>query len=309
LDSSVLASRLPLSSSCVGVALGPFGPERQRNRNAPHTGGHGARGTMTAMRSQELAAMLSNDERHWWYRGRRRVLRAELDRLPLPTGAWLLDAGCGSGRTLDELARYGTACGVDISETAVASARGRGHDVRLGAVETMPFPDGTFDVVTCLDVIEHTADDRATLRELLRVTRPGGLLIVTVPAYQALWSWHDEANLHYRRYGRRSLRAAADAAGWQVVSDTHFNALLLAPAAVVRIVERHRPRPSSSDLARTPPVLNSLLEIPLILESRLLAHGGRLPVGLSLLAILRRPVPAATAQTTRPRRMVPALAA
>jgi SAM-dependent methyltransferase len=262
---------------------------------------------MFAMRSQELAAMLNSDERHWWYRGRRRVLRAELDRLPLGPDAWLLDAGCGSGRTLDELARYGTACGVDMSEEAVAMARGRGHDVRVGAVEALPFADATFDVVTCLDVIEHTPDDRATLRELLRVTRPGGVLIVTVPAYPSLWSWHDEANLHYRRYERRSLRAAALAAGWQVVSDTHFNALLLAPAAVVRIVERHRPRPSHSDLARTPRALDGLLEIPLMLEARLLAGGRRLPLGLSLLAILRRPVVAA--DRTRPVPVAPAVAA
>ena len=124
--------------------------------------------------------MLESDERHWWYRGRRRVLRAALDRLPLGTGAWLLDAGCGSGRTLDELARYGTACGVDVSEAAVQAARLRGHDVRLGAVEALPFADGTFDLVTCLDVIEHTPDDGATLRELLRVTRPGGLLIAAL---------------------------------------------------------------------------------------------------------------------------------
>src|SRR4051812_43170426 len=102
------------------------------------------------MRQDELAAMLSSDEEHWWYRGRRRVLRAELDRLPLEPGARLLDAGCGSGRTLDELARYGRVSGVDLSPDAVEAARRRGHDdVRVARVEELPFADATFDVVTC----------------------------------------------------------------------------------------------------------------------------------------------------------------
>ena len=241
------------------------------------------------MTHNEMQAMLFSDEEHWWYRGRRRVLRAELDRLPLAPDPRLLDVGCGSGRTLDELATYGRISGVDLSETAVAAARRRGHDdVHLAAAEEIPFPDSTFDVVTCLDVIEHTRDDQVTHAELLRVTRPGGLLLATVPAYQALWSAHDEANLHYRRYDRSSLRTAARAAGWDFVRDTYFNGLLLAPAAAVRYESRRRSQ-SHSDLEITPPILNGLLELPLRFESRFLAAGSRLPAGLSLLALLRRP--------------------
>ncbi|MCZ4491646.1 MAG: hypothetical protein JWP53_577 [Conexibacter sp.] len=241
------------------------------------------------MTQDELQTMLSSDERHWWYRGRRRVLRAQLDRLPLAPGARLLDAGCGSGRTLDELVRYGRVSGIDLSPQAVAAAQRRGHqDVRVGRVEQLPFADGTFDVVTCLDVIEHTPDDRASLAELRRVVRPGGLLLATVPAYQGLWSWHDEVNLHFRRYDSASLRAAAREAGWEVVGDTHFNSLLLAPAAAVRLAQRRRRRHAHSDLDLTPPRLNGLLELPLRLEARLVAAGTRLPAGLSLLAVLRR---------------------
>jgi SAM-dependent methyltransferase len=241
------------------------------------------------MTHNEMQAMLSSDEEHWWYRGRRRVLRAELDRLPLAPDPRFLDAGCGSGRTLDELATYGRVSGIDLSEAAVAAARRRGHDdVHVAAVEELPFPDATFDVVTCLDVIEHTRDDQVTLAELLRVTRPGGLLLATVPAYQALWSAHDIANLHYRRYDRSSLRTAARGAGWDVVSDTYFNGLLLAPAAAVRLASRRR-TPTHSDLEVTPPILNGVLELPMRLESRILAAGSRLPAGLSLLGVLRRP--------------------
>jgi hypothetical protein len=112
--------------------------------------------------------------------------------------------------------------------------------------------------------------------------------------YQGLWSWHDEANLHFRRYDSASLRGAARSAGLEVVGDTHFNGLLLAPAAAVRLAQRRRRRHAHSDLALAPPVLNGVLEWPLRLESRLVAGRTRLPAGLSLLAILRRPaVPAA----------------
>jgi SAM-dependent methyltransferase len=244
------------------------------------------------MDPRELRAMIAHDERHWWYRGRRRIVRAELDRLALGASPRILDAGCGSGRTLDELRDYGTVAGLDFSEQAVAAARRRGHaDVQAGRVEALPWPDETFDLVTCLDVIEHTPDDRATLRELRRVTRPGGHLLVTVPAYQALWSAHDVVNRHERRYGRRALRAAAVEAGWTIERMTSFNALLLPPAAVVRLAQRLRPvdpAAHTSDLALSPPWLNAVLELPLRAEAAWLRRGRTLPVGLSLLAMLRR---------------------
>jgi SAM-dependent methyltransferase len=253
--------------------------------------------------------MLSSDEHHWWYRGRRRVIHAVLRGCDLPPGARILDAGCGSGRTLDELARYGRASGVDISEDAVATAKSRGHrDVRLGAIEELPFRDGRFDLVTCLDVVEHTPDDRRTLRELRRVTRPGGLLLVTVPAYQSLWSSHDEVNLHHRRYRASSLRAAAADAGWSPVRDTYFNTLLLPPAAVVRLAERRRARSRSrSDLAWTPRWLDGVLEWPLRAEARALSAGRRLPAGLSLLGLFRnQPAPTIGAILPRVRTSQPA---
>ncbi|WP_053227125.1 class I SAM-dependent methyltransferase [Solirubrobacter soli] len=241
------------------------------------------------MTHNELLAMLRSDDDHWWYRGRRRVVRAELEQLPIPCHARLLDAGCGSGRTLDVLADFGHASGIDLSEDAVDVARSRGHtDVHVAPVEAIPYADGTFDLVTCLDVIEHTRDDDVALRELRRVSRPGGLLLVTVPAYQALWSHHDEANMHYRRYERRSLRCAAEASGWTIVRETSFNGLLLAPAAAVRLATR-RYGFARSDLALTPASLNRVLELPLRLESCVLGAGARIPVGLSLLAVLRRP--------------------
>ena len=240
-----------------------------------------------------MQAMLDADEHHWWYRGRRKVIRAELDRLGLALDARILDAGCGSGRTLQELVAYGVVSGIELSEQAAEVARARGlGDVRVGRLEQLPWPDASFDLITCLDVIEHTPDDRATLAELGRVCRPGGRLLVTVPAYPSLWSAHDEANHHYRRYSRPSLRAVATAGGWEIVRVTSFNSVLLAPAAAVRIAARRRGGADGSntnDLELGPQWLNAALEWPLSMEAGWLRRGRTLPFGLSLLAVLRRP--------------------
>jgi SAM-dependent methyltransferase len=246
-----------------------------------------------------MKTMLAVDEHHWWYRGRRAIISGELERLALIPGAPVLDAGCGSGRTLIQLAGYGAVSGIELSEAAAAVARERGpFDVRIGRLEQLPWPDGTFGLITCLDVVEHTPDDVLTLRELRRVSRPGAWLLVTVPAYQRLWSRHDVVNHHYRRYSRRTLAAAASAAGWQIERMTSFNSLLLAPAAAVRLAQRRRPADAEhqADLQLGPAWLNSVLERPLQAEARWLARGRTLPAGLSLLATMRNPVSAAAPQ-------------
>jgi hypothetical protein len=133
-----------------------------------------------------------------------------------------------------------------------------------------------------------------TLGELRRVCKPSGWLFLTVPAYQALWSVHDEVNHHYRRYGRRMLRAAALEAGWEIERITSFNSLLLAPAAAVRVVQRYRvPTVDQfdSELKLGPAWLNSLLERPMRWEASWLGRGHTLPAGLSLLGLLRNPGP------------------
>lgn len=236
-----------------------------------------------------MQVMLEVDERHWWYRGRRRVLRVELDRLPLPAGAQVLDAGCGSGRMLQELERYGEVRGLERDLEAAQVAQGRDHgEVLTGRLEELPWDASRFDLITCLDVIEHVPDDLLALRELRRVSKPRGWLVVTVPAYKALWSAHDEVNHHYRRYSRRMLQAAAIESGWSMRRMTSFNTLLLAPAAAVRLAQRRRSRPTESfDLQLGPDWLNGALEAPLRIEARWLARGRTLAAGMSLLAVLQ----------------------
>jgi len=240
----------------------------------------------------EQQTQIALDDQHWWYRGRRRCIRAVIDGLELPADARILDAGCGSGRTLDDLAEYGAVSGIDLSEFAADAARSRGHeDIHVGKVEELPWADASFDLVTSLDVIEHTPDDRVTLAELRRVTKPNGHAVITVPAYQWLFSAHDVVNHHYRRYNRRQLTAAATEAGWDVAWTGCFNSILLPPAAVVRLAQaRNRDKPKTkSEFEMTPQSMSALLELPLRLDAALLRRGVRPPAGLSILALLSNP--------------------
>ncbi len=230
------------------------------------------------------------EDRHWWYRGRRSVLEKVIERLRLPARARILDAGCGSGRNMVELTRHGTVTGIELSPASVALARGRAvGDVIEGSVLEMPFESASFDLAVSLDVIEHLEDDLAALRELRRVVAPGGALLVTVPAYQWLWSGHDEINHHFRRYTRRTLRQVAEQAGWETVRTTYFNSLLLPIAIVLRVMDRFSKTTteSSLDLWVPPAPANWLLERPLALEAAAIARGGRIPAGLSLLTLFR----------------------
>jgi SAM-dependent methyltransferase len=230
------------------------------------------------------------EDRHWWYRGRRQVLERVIAALQLPPQARILDAGCGSGRNMVDLARRGTVTGVELSDTSARLARARDvGEVISGSVLQMPFASASFDLAVCLDVLEHLEDDLAALRELRRVVASGGSLLVTVPAYQWLWSGHDEVNHHHRRYTRRSLQRVAEQAGWRQVRSTHFNSLLLPVAMLLRILDRfsRKTTESSLDLWVPPQPLNWLLERPLLLEASLIGRGGRIPAGLSLLAVFR----------------------
>jgi SAM-dependent methyltransferase len=230
------------------------------------------------------------EDRHWWYRGRRTVLDRVLDGLALPERARILDAGCGSGRNMIELARRGTVIGIELSGASVEKARERGcGEVIEGSVLEMPFADASFDLAVSLDVIEHLEEDLDALRELRRTVAPGGALLVTVPAYQWLWSGHDEINHHHRRYTRRSLQTVAEQAGWRQERTSYFNSLLLPVAILLRVLDRfnRKTTESSLDLWVPPEPVNRVLELPLTLESQLIARGGRIPAGLSLLSVFR----------------------
>lgn len=240
------------------------------------------------MEEHVYRALYELEDRHWWFRGRRAVIKAMLRRAGVTSVARALDVGCGAGRNLLEYAHLGEVLGVDPSSDAVAFCRRRGLEgVSQSSIEGLPFEDESFDLLCATDVLEHVDDDRVALEELRRVGLPGGHLLVTVPAYMWLWSDSDVALHHRRRYTRPELVQAAQDAGWQVVLTTYFNSLLLAPIAVARRLRRDRAA-ARAELAATPPSLDGLLSLPMRLEALLIDRGLFLPAGVSIGFVFRR---------------------
>jgi SAM-dependent methyltransferase len=237
---------------------------------------------------------------HWWFVGRRRILLQVLDRYIGRSNGdqrQILDVGCGTGTMLSHLAAYGKAQGIDIDEEAVGYCHERGLlDVRLGEAADLPFPDGSFDLVTALDVVEHLDDDAAALREAGRVLRPGGYVLVTVPAHRFMWGDQDEVNLHKRRYVASEIRDRLRATGFQVERVSYINAFMFPPIAAVRLIRRleHRLRPrttSQSDFRYPAPrPLNFLLALIFGLEAPIVRRVD-IPIGVSILALARKPLP------------------
>ena len=233
------------------------------------------------------------EDRHWWFIGRREIFLRVLDRElgPLNDGRRVLDVGCGTGTMLGYLARYGEAEGVDADEQAVRFCRARGLDrVQHVANGSLPFADATFDLVTALDVVEHVDDDAAILSELRRVLRPGGTLLLSVPAYRWMWGPQDEISHHKRRYVATELRGRLEQAEFDVRRLTYFNTFLFPAIAGIRLLRPYRP--GSEDLQSDfelskPGRLNSLLARVFALEAPLVARA-RLPFGVSILGLARR---------------------
>ncbi len=239
------------------------------------------------MEELEYQWMYAAEDRHWWFRGRRAVIAALLSRVDLRP-LRVLDAGCGTGRNLELYSRLGEADGVDPSPHAIRFCRDRGIErVREGDATSLPVASSRYDLVAATDVLEHVEHDRAAAAEMLRVTRPGGWLLVTVPAYRWMWSEEDVRLRHFRRYTRRSLLALLEGAGWEPSYATYFNALLLPPIALARAIPR--PRRERSDLDRTPRWADAPLSLPMRAEAALIRHGVRLPAGVSIGALCRRP--------------------
>ena len=230
--------------------------------------------------------MAAHDSTHWWYRARRDILADYLTRYGgLPKDARILEIGCGTGHNLPMLSGFGSVEGIEID----ADARAIASD-RLGrAVGDQPLPAlpgverGAYDLVAVLDVVEHIEDDVAALKAMAGLLKPGGKILIAVPAHQWLWSAHDVVNHHHRRYSKATLTRAIEDAGLKPARLTYFNSLLFPLAAAARIAGRLTGRDDSDDSPPAKP-LNTLFETIFRLERHAV---GRLPMppGVSIVTL------------------------
>ncbi|HVS15679.1 MAG TPA: class I SAM-dependent methyltransferase [Thermoanaerobaculia bacterium] len=253
------------------------------------------------MNPEEYERLAAIDRDHWFYRGKREIVRHWIDRcVELGRDDLLVDAGCGTGTFLVEMAERCRVLGLDDFAESLAIARPRvgavGGEVLQTGLDRVDLADGCATVVTLLDVLEHLDDDAGALAEMLRLVRPGGIVVITVPALRWLWSDWDEALHHRRRYHRADLRALCGRSGAELLHLAYFNALALPAIAVVRASRRVLRARARDDAERgermedrIPPLpLNGLLRVAMVVPAR-----WRLgpPVGVSLLAVLRRTAP------------------
>lgn len=246
------------------------------------------------MHADEYARMYAVEMDHWWYRSlHRRVLRV-LRREMTPDSPRILDAGCGTGGLAIQLTRLGAVTAMDFSPHALDLCRKRGlTDVVEGSINDLPFPDAAFDAVVSLDVLCHRSVDEArAVAELTRVLRPGGLMVLNLPAYEWLRGQHDVVVHTARRYTKRRVRSVLETAGMEPVDVAHWNTLLFPVAAAARLASRRKLRgdDAPSDVGPVQPLLNAALCGVLSLEHGLM-RAVPMPFGLSILALARRRSP------------------
>jgi SAM-dependent methyltransferase len=251
----------------------------------------------TLMYPDEYRVMFEIEDDYWWYRGLRELIRNLLAQYaPEPsTRPMILDVGCGTGANLKLLQSYGDAIGIDISEEAIGFCRARGIQksrMFLGSAVDLPFPSRQFDLAVSFDVVCNLDDDVDAFREIARVLKPGALFIVGLPAYQWLWSAHDVAVGHKRRYNAPELRKKLSAAGFQIERVTYANSLLLPFIATVRLLGR-KAKPEEpaahSDLVPLPRFVNAALTGLFIAEMRAVSRVS-LPFGVTVIAVARKSV-------------------
>ena len=249
----------------------------------------------TDMEHDEYKIMGDIEDAYWWFVGKQFLVEKVLNEYCLgDTGeARILDIGCGTGGILKLMKKYGAVCGIDFSPAALEFSKqsGCGCLVCSDVGRHIPFKDNTFTAVTCLDVMEHLDNEGTLLEETFRVCKPGGHIVITVPAFNALWSAHDEALHHKRRYTRRQMLRRIDRLNCSVIKVSYFNTLLFIPILVTRklkgFLDRDKP-PRSDFFMKLPGWINTALRVLYTAEIVCLSRLN-FPFGVSLLVILQKP--------------------
>ena len=235
--------------------------------------------------------MAAVEDTHWWFAARRMICDQMVDRLNLPPAATIIEPGCGTGGNFPMLMRHGRLYAMDTDPLALRFAASRGlAELEKGSLpDNIPFGDTKFDLVFMTDVLEHLDDENGSLLALRTRLKPGGKLLLTVPAFSWLWSEHDESHHHRRRYRAGQLKEIVSGAGFKVEYLSHYNTILFPAIAAVRTLQRLRGSATNGtnghhDLSMPSRSINTMLRRVFASERHLLSFA-RIPFGVSLILL------------------------
>jgi len=243
------------------------------------------------MNNKEYEKLYKFEQFYWWHVGRRDILNFFLKKFLNKKGIQILEIGCGTGGNLEILSNLGEVTGLDVLKYALDFCRKRGvNNLVLGRAEKTNFPSESFDLILMLDVLEHIKDDKKAIGETRRILKEGGYFLVTVPAYQFIWSEHDEILGHYRRYSISDFSKKLEEAGFDIIKISYFVSLLFPVILGYRILRKILFPKSKKNTAYVvlPKPINNFFIYLLKLEGLLLKYFN-LPFGTSILCIAQKP--------------------
>ena len=245
------------------------------------------------MQQHTYAIMDRVEDSHWWFVGRRAILETFLRQIIDSPKARiqnpkLLDVGCGTGANLEMLAQFGSAEGVDVSDDALEFCRRKGLTVQKGLAESLPYPDNSFDITTALDVVEHLDDDIAGLKEMYRVTKPGGHSLIFVPAFMWLWGVQDDVSNHRIRYTKSQIVERLKQAGYEIDRATYANWTFFAPILAGRTLMRVTGIKPESENNVNVSALNGVFG-KLFSAERFWLRKFNFPFGVSIVVVAKKP--------------------
>jgi SAM-dependent methyltransferase len=243
--------------------------------------------------------MAATEDEHWWFCGRRSIAEAVIRSLDLPENAHIIEIGAGTGGNIRMLEQFGAVTAVEMSDLAREIAREKtGCDFLSGHLpDNIPVAPQSCDLICLFDVLEHVAEDEASLTAIRKMLKPGGRVMLTVPAHQWLWSTHDVELHHMRRYSRTLLRERIEKAGYAIDRMSYTNAALFPVAALARLVDRMRRPARPSGHATPPKPINAAMKAMFSAEGRIVPNAA-LPFGISLLAVFRKDAVEGTASAS-----------
>ena len=244
------------------------------------------------MEPAEYEKMYSLEETYWWFQGRKNIVLSLLDKVEVfrKGGAKVLDLGCGTGLILTLMGKKHWTVGMDFSPLSMAFSHKRGAKNLIQAdAQCLPTPTDTFDLVTSLDLTEHVEHDDWMLAEVNRVLKPGGHMLLTVPAHPFLWSEHDEALYHYRRYTHKLLKQRVTQAGFEIQRLTYcisFTFPIIVGYRIFKKIFKKKNQPKTH-LVVPPPWANKFLIWTVSIEAAILKKIN-IPFGVSLLVLAKK---------------------